>query len=186
MRIKYFYLILIIFFNNLYSQSFDVNKKNELKLNIGYVFFGISELTYERIVSEKSSFGISLLHSFNKETSIKMFITPYYRYYFGKKYSSGFFIEGFSSINTTRTFDKTMYTIFSNNNVGNYQVIQGKEYTDVGIGASLGTKWATGSGFIFEIYAGIGKNILDVYKKNENNNNFSIIPRLGIDFGYRF
>ena len=73
---------------------------------------GTFEATYERILNEKSSLGISTLYVFNNENSnedINFMLSPYYRRYFGKKTASGFFVEGFgmlSSIDGKKIYDK--------------------------------------------------------------------------------
>ena len=54
---------------------------------------GTFEATYERILNEKSSLGISTLYVFNNENSnedVNFMLSPYYRRYFGKKTASGF------------------------------------------------------------------------------------------------
>lgn len=87
-----------------------------------------------------------------------------------KKPAAGFFIEGFTAINSG------VSTTYYDNN-GN--ITNKDRFTDLALGFGLGSKWIHKKGFLFEINAGIGRNLF-------NNDSFEIIPRGGITFGYRF
>ena len=59
-----------------------------------------------------------------------------------------------------------------------------KNITEFSLGVSVGGKWVTKSGFVAEIFGGIGRNIL-------NNNDDSYDPikvagRVGVSIGKRF
>lgn len=149
-------------------------RKNELKLNAAAMILGVFEVTYERIIDEESAFGTSLFLYADDEIATKFRLTPYYRYYFGRKPASGFFAEGFASINT---YENTTMTY--NSNMGyNYKT---ENNTDFAIGNGVGGKWITKKGVIFEIYGGVGRNLL-----NSDNSDFQVIGRAAISVGYRF
>ena len=73
-------------------------KKNEVILDlIGPSFGGGINASYERHLNKKSSLGITFFYIYDntKETDMNYSISPYYRMYFGKKYATSFFVEGF-------------------------------------------------------------------------------------------
>lgn len=141
-------------------------KKHEIKLNALMTLFGVPEISYEYLLNEESSMGLSVLFSLEDNYQLDFALTPYYRFFFGKKPASGFFVEGFGMLNIG---DADSYDGGSS---------QPNE-TDVALGISIGTKLLTKSGFIFEIYGGAGRNLF-------NDNSFDAVPRFGISFGKRF
>jgi hypothetical protein len=42
----------------------------------------------------------------------------------------------------------------------NYYTVEGKQYSDFALGFGLGSKWIHKKGYVFEINAGIGRNLL--------------------------
>jgi hypothetical protein len=149
-------------------------KKNELKGNALFLVLGAVELTYERIINEDAGLGISLFFVAEDEFDTNFSLAPYYRAYFGKKTAAGFFVEGFSMINTGVN-SRTYY--YDNN--GNLSNIEKDRYTDFALGFGLGSKWIHKRGFVFEINAGIGRNLF-------SDNSPEIVGRGGITLGYRF
>ena len=160
-------------------------KKNELKGNAIYLIAGAFDVTYERIISEESGVGGSLFVAFTDDWTQRFSLTGFYRYYFGKKPAQGFFVEGFGSLNQ---FDNTDadddyyyydgYDPAYQNDAYNEDVI-----TDFALGFGLGSKWVTKKGFVFEFYAGIGRNLFNDESKDYNT---QIMGRGGINLGYRF
>ncbi|WP_072861603.1 DUF3575 domain-containing protein [Arenibacter palladensis] len=154
-------------------------KPNEIKLNVTRPISGAFELIYERNINKKSSFGGSIFAPFNQKKSkndidVNYFITTYYRRYFGKKYASGFFLEGFGML--TSIDGKQL--IDSNGNLTN---MEGSDVLDVAAGVGLGYKWATKSGFVFEGNIGLGKLLF-----NAKDTDHDSVYRLGLSVGYRF
>ena len=151
---------------------------NEIKLNAVYLIAGAFDILYERTINEESAFGISLMASFDDDgigNQYKYMVTPYYRFYFGKKYAAGFFAEGFGSLNSSRE----VY-LFGNSN---------SEFkTDFAVGFGIGGKWITKRGIIFEIPYGYGRNLFTNSDNDSNINNLGaeFIVRSGINIGYRF
>jgi len=171
------YLIIIML-----SSIFAVNaqnsneKKNEVKINVISPLTGAFEATYERNLNAKSSLGVSGLYVFNDNADEDMnySISPYYRRYFGKKYASGFFAEGFgmlSSIDGKKVYDINDTSKFT----------EGPDVIDFSIGIGLGSKWVTKSGFIFEVNAGWGKLLF-----NPDKTDHTQVVRFGFHLGYRF
>lgn len=152
-------------------------KRNELKGNALFLVLGAGEFTYERLLNEESGVGISLFFNYDDEFDTKFSLTPYYRFYFGKKPAAGFFVEGFGMLNTYQ------YTEYSND-VNPDPTINSKEIknTDFALGFGLGAKWITKKGFLFEINSGIGRNLFN----GKNNDDYEIVDRGGFTVGYRF
>jgi hypothetical protein len=150
--------------------------KNEIKGNALFLVLGTVEVTYERLLNEDSGLGVSLFFANEEDSDTNFILTPYYRAYFGKKPSAGFFVEGFSMINSGKYGSYSVY----NTSTGYYDEVFGqKRFTDFALGFGLGSKWIHRKGFIFEINAGIGRNLL-------NNNSPEVVGRGGITLGYRF
>lgn len=152
-------------------------KRNEFKLNATAPLFGTFEATYERRLTNKSALGISGLYVFNTDKSnedMNYMLSPYYRRYFGKKQASGFFVEGFgavSSIDGKKVYDTPDRTTFT----------KGDDVIDFSLGLGIGSKWATKSGFIFEVNAGMGKLLFNSGKTDHTH-----IARFGFHVGYTF
>ena len=149
-------------------------KKNEIKGNALFLVLGAVEVTYERSLSEDSGLGVSLFFVNEEDYDSNFSITPYYRAYFGKKPAAGFFVEGFSMINTGKYYGYSDY----DPNTGFY-TYEDKKFTDFALGFGLGSKWIHRKGFVFEINAGIGRNLISDYSPE-------VVGRGGITLGYRF
>jgi hypothetical protein len=178
-KISILLLILFLSVNPLFSQN-DLKEDNktqknvsEIKLNALYLIIGAFDIAYERTINEESAFGVSLFLPFDEDVSdtYKFSISPYYRFYFGKEYATGFFAEGFGLLNSTR--DE-----YYNNNNYSYTY---EDNTDFALGIGVGGKWVTKRGVFFEISGGIGRNLF-----NNNDSNYEIIGKGGISVGYRF
>jgi hypothetical protein len=64
-------------------------------------------------------------------------------------------------------------------NNGNMTNTDKERFTDFALGFGLGSKWIHRKGFVFEINAGIGRNLF-------SDNSPEIVGRGGITLGYRF
>lgn len=157
-------------------------KKNEFRVDPFYlVFGGALRATYERVLNEESGIGVDLLLSNGKDINTTFSLSPYYRFYFGRKPSAGFFFEGFAMYSSFKARE-----IYSVNN-GNYFFSNNYAETnvsDLSVGFGLGGKWITRKGVIFELSAGVGRNLLNDYKKYESGTN--ITGKGGLSIGYRF
>ncbi len=163
-------LIAMLFMISLsaFSQEETKPKKNELKINLPYLIGGIPEIGYEYLINNESGVGIDLLFSIDKDTPIDFALTTYYRIYFGEKPTAGFFVEGFGMLNTAE--GEEYYDIFDS--ISHYE-------TDFALGVSVGGKFMTNKGVIFEICGGVGRNLF-------NERASDIIPRMGLTIGKRF
>jgi len=171
-------LIAVLFSMSVFSQENIENKSasenfNEVKINGLYLVLGAFDLTYERTISQESAFGVNVFLPFDDDINddINYYISPYYRFYFGKKYAAGFFVEGFGMLNSTND-----YNYLDGSNSSNKENI-----TDFALGIGLGGKWITKSGFIGELNLGFGRNLF-----NSDRYDYEIIGKVGITLGYRF
>ncbi|AZA90058.1 Protein of uncharacterised function (DUF3575) [Chryseobacterium nakagawai] len=178
---KSFLLVIILFtFYSVHAQNSETNgdpyeKKNEIKLNLISPLSGAAEIGFERYLNKHSSLGISALVVYDntKEDDMNYYISPYYRYYFGKKYASGFFVEGFGMF--TSIDRKKIYA------ADNLTFTEGKDVYDLALGAGLGWKFVTKKGFVLEANAGYGRLVFNANKTDHNQ-----VIKLGLNIGYRF
>ena len=171
-------IALLLFFSTIMTYSQEKTapdfKKNELKGNALFLVLGAVEVTYERILNEDTGLGVSVFFVNQDDFDSNVMLTPYYRAYFGKKPAAGFFVEGFSMFNTG-VASSTYY--YDNNN--NISRIERDRYSDFALGFGLGSKWVHKKGYVFEINAGIGRNLL-------SKESPEVVGRGGITIGYRF
>jgi hypothetical protein len=181
-----FTLILMLFIATIacFSQekeNQDFLKQNELKINMSNLIgFKWLDVGYERILNEESSFGVGTLFSLDPTTDgldeYRTFsITPYYRHFFSNKYARGFFVEVFTMLHSGKEDYDVGYADFPP-----YGTITLEEkYIDFAAGISVGGKFVSKRGFVAEIYAGIGRDLL-------GNSDIEIVGRGGASIGYRF
>ena len=65
----------------------------------------------------------------------------------------------------------------------NYVALRNATVNDFALGFTLGGKWITKSGVIFELNAGLGRNL---FYKEDNVDRMEFIGRGGIGIGYQF
>lgn len=169
--------ILLLCFINLFTQQQETEstRQNDFVLAPVELIGGLLvNVSYERLLNEKSGIGISAIVSINDEVLDQFTqFSPYYRRYFGKNYASGFFIEGFVPITTTKV-DLDGY-VFGNNN----SIISDKETTSIGIGAGIGGKWKLRNNILFETSVGVGTRL-------NGSNLDAITGKYMFGIGYRF
>lgn len=152
--------------------------KDEFKINTLFLIAGAFDVGYERVLNEESAIGVTVFVPITDEINTKFMLTPYYRYYFGQKPATGFYLEGFGSLNNV---DDEIYDYSSSSSMYYYKEIN---VTDFAFGLGLGGKWISKRGVTFEINAGLGRNLFSEY--NNEDRNYEFIGRGGISVGYRF
>ncbi|WP_127844529.1 hypothetical protein [Psychroflexus aestuariivivens] len=182
-----FYFIFIIGFSQ-ESSSNDENqsnsksifdRKNEVRLGaIKMLSATIFEATYERIINNNAGYGSSLLINLNQSNQYleDFSITPFFRMYFQtfEDYGAkGFFVEGFSSFFVGKNYDYVYYSGVE------YGREEHETFFDTSIGLAIGKKWINTSGFVFEIKAGAGRNLLDT-------SDIPVLFKGDFYIGYRF
>ncbi|WP_064966268.1 DUF3575 domain-containing protein [Tenacibaculum ovolyticum] len=166
---KKIFLIAVLFVSS-FAQA-----QQEVKVDIlDALAFKTVELSYEYYTSSRSSVGVSALFNFEKRSADfkyneKRMITPYFRHYFTDSSNWNYFGEVFLGINTGENEVK----------VAGSMVKQYKEYTDGALGIAIGSKYISSGGFVVDVYAGLGRNMFTSESR-------SVVPRVGINLGYRF
>lgn len=136
--------------------------KNEVKVNAAYLLGGFPEFSYARILNDESALGISIAFSLDSDINYNFFITPYYRFYFGKKRAAGFFIEGNTSLFTEESGS-------------------GSDEFGFGAGFSIGGK------LISKSKKWTGELLLGIVRNFVNTDIISVAyPRFGVSVGRRF
>ena len=140
--------------------------RNEIKVNAPYTIAGFPEISYERLLNDTSSLGLSVGFAVDDDFSRRFMAIPYYRFFFGeKKRAAGFFIEVNGALITEEAekFDSPSESEFG-----------------LGLGFSVGAKVLNKSDWVAEIFLGAGRNFSGAEGINE------AYPRVGISIGKRF
>lgn len=154
------------------AQSDNVKQEinNELRFNALYTIFSFPEVSYERTLSDESSFGISAAVALDADINFTYLISPFFRIYLqDKKRAAGFFIEANAGLfsQSTEYYSLGGGYIETNNEFG------------YGLGLALGKKFLTKNNFVVEILAGLGRNF-------NNSDYYQLYPRVGLSMGKRF
>jgi hypothetical protein len=146
------------------TENVKSEQKNEIKINLLMTLFSFPDISYERIMSNSIGLGISAGFPLEHNDTKYRFI-PYCRFYFGESAVKSFFIEANAAISGQKEYyyNNYTYTSYSNNIV------------DFGLGVSFGYKYVNSSGFIGELFLGVGRSVEDRF-----------YPRVGISLGKLF
>lgn len=159
--------------------------RHELRLDgFEVLVFKTIEFNYEYVISKYSGAGAAISFNLDREAMDyggKFAFTPYYRQYFfnKKEYGArGLFVEG--SLQFAGGEYEDYY--YEYNPVTDYYMenVTKEKWFEIGIGLSIGQKWVSNNGFIFEISAGGGRYLLSDDSAPE------AYFRGGILVGYRF
>lgn len=191
LKLTYSLLLIFIYSINNYAQEAKLveQPKNEIKLNtFTLIAFGAVDITYERILNDESSVGLSIYALGQNNTDSEDYrtfsITPYYRTYFSKNYNRGFFLEIFTMYSKRKSnyYTHSDYQYDENDNyISSNSYYETKEYKGVALGISVGGKWVTKKGFVVEVSGGIGRIII-----GNSGDDVPIVGRGGISIGKRF
>jgi len=168
--------------------GFTQELKNEIKLNSMYLFNLnkiYPEVSYERSIGSKSAVGIAVGIAIGSKDTFEYVddlinydfsVLPYYRHYFGKKRTNGFFVEG-----NTLIFSKASY------------IGDGSEL-GFGMGTGIGAKFTMKNAWSIDFVVGGGYNF-QRNRDSRGNGEFvvwqiasfpDLYPRLGVKIGKRF
>ena len=163
-------ILLLLVFTSFTSQA-QKEGNNEIKINLPFMIAGMPEISYERIIDDSATFGISMMFSLETFDKIntRFVATPYYRLYFGKEKAKGFFIEANAAI-----INQKNYLMFSDTETATT--------TNFGLGAAIGAKFLNKNGYIGELYAGMGR----LFGVPETASFDKLYPRVGLNIGKRF
>ena len=165
-------------------ENFSMAKRSEISIDVisGIAIPALSP-RYEYILGRYSGIGMDLFISLDGDDDFdsyseyeKFSLTPYYRQYFFSKEdygARGFYAEGFLKF---FTFDEWFYNSVSDS-------FTKEIFFDTSIGAGIGWKWISQSGFLVDLGIGLGRNL---GLPNEDNVGWEVQPRGGLNFGWRF
>lgn len=146
---------------------------NEIKVNALYMVLGIAEFSYERVLNDEAAVGISIAASFDDDVEWLGGVSPYYRWYFYGKKASGLFMEGNAAVYSVETsfyeYDPLIGSVYKE-----------EQSVGAGLGFALGYKLMSDNGWVGEVYAGVGRNMI------ETDHGYEAYPRLGVSLGRRF
>lgn len=153
------------------SQRDISERRHELKMEtIKLMAVPGLELNYEYIKDVNQGFGAIVLLSLDKENyNEKLSLTPYFRFYFNtsQEYGAkGFFVKAFSSF-------------YSGSDIEFFDEKEDADFFDIALGFGAGQKLINKSGFVFEYFIGVGRNLL-------GNSDETLLGKFGINVGYRF
>ncbi len=180
------FIILLISSTFIWSQDLkedEAQRNNELHLNVLYpIAFKSFEASYERILNEDNSFGVSALYANYENLNHHYMISPYYRKYFSNGYAKGFFLDVFVSANGGKYENYDSYSYYDEE-IDNWVYIDNSEeknYNDVAFGIGAGVKFLTSDHFVGMLQGGIARNLFTSDYPSE------LIGKGGISIGYRF
>lgn len=148
--------------------------QQELKLNIANALvLKTIDISYEYYISGDTSVGISGLYNFEEKTADfkyneESMITPYLRHYFTSDRVWNLFGEGFFGIGSG-------YKKITLDGAPNRY----EKYSDSALGIAFGGKYVSESGFVVDLYGGIGRNLFSA-------NSPILVPRVGVNVGWKF
>ncbi|TMU50422.1 hypothetical protein [Flagellimonas algicola] len=165
-------------------EKFSVDKRNEVSIDvISAIAIPALNPRYEYILGRYSGVGVDLFVSLEGSDDFDNFseyekfsLTPYYRQYFFSKQdygAKGFYAEVFLKFFTfeDQTFDSASDSFSTDS------------FFDTSIGAGIGWKWISESGFLVDLGIGIGRNFR---LPSDDNVGWEVQPRGGLHFGWRF
>lgn len=169
-------VVLLLISSPLFAQQKEnrVNEKHEIKVNALLIAQYALDVSYENLIDSDSSVGASFLYVYDKFDNLNYLITPYYRHFSGKKYASGFFVEGFAMLVSEKTVKARQE--------GNVFYGANTAKTYIGIGAGIGTKFMFKRNIVLEFDLGLAKPLA----KKHSFSLLGVIPKVGICVGKRF
>lgn len=162
------------------GQEPDLGGNNEFSINGLTTILGSPEISYERLLSGSSGWGISAMFTTDLEYDVysTLMIGPYYRVYFNREeLAKGFFLEG----SLPFILGEKDWVYYYDEATGVWQEPEDpNELTlQVGAGFSAGWKFMTESGYTGTVFFGLTRNFTpDSY--------FTFYPKMGLSIGRRF
>ncbi|PCH77019.1 MAG: hypothetical protein COB98_04675 [Flavobacteriaceae bacterium] len=167
---KKYTIIIVLFIGSI------VQAQQELKLDLlDALALKTVEVSYEKYISNQSSIGLSVLFNLEKKSSDfryneERMLSPFFRHYFSRNGAWNMFGEVFFGLNSGEKELKAE----TESKEKQYQ-----SYTDGALGLAIGSKYISETGFVVDIYGGLGRNLF-------SDDSPVVVPRVGINIGYRF
>ena len=165
------------------------SKKNEFRVDVlSALVYTKASLSYERFFGKDFSTGINVNFSNSNKLNEdfdngyrnnvpKFEFNPYIRYALSKSKSRYYFAEIFGSYNGG---DYKEIIRVADMAQPDYYITKKSQYTDIGLGGSLGYKMYFKDSFALEFLVGFGSNLTNRDKSPD------VISRVGLNLGYRF
>lgn len=170
---SYIFLLVVLFSAMPLLQSQkdqDSIPRNELKINLLYTLLEVPDVSYERLLSPDGGLGVTLSIGIEEDIGYKLAVFPYYRFYFGKGYANGFFLELNGVLANAQTDEYNEQTF-----------IYEEDYIfAAGLGVGVGAKFLTRGNWIGEVFIGYGRYL------SADSALPAGYPRGGITLGHRF
>jgi len=169
-------------FINIHAQETSGERQNDVMVSpIELIAGSALNVSYERLLNKDSGLGINvilLLENGDSGDGIQTQISPYYRMYFGKKYASGFFVEGFVPITLSNDSIYIPYV-----GPGYYDSsYRYEKNTTIGAGIGFGGKWVARKNIVFEASIGIARR----FGMSKEYIDTAITGKGMLGIGYRF
>ncbi|MEM7382367.1 MAG: hypothetical protein AAF361_14395 [Bacteroidota bacterium] len=166
--------------------KFSVAKRHELSIDVlSAISIPALNPRYEYILGRYSGIGADLFVSLDDDIYSdfeKYSLTPYYRQYFFSKQdygARGFYAEGFLKF---FVYEERFFNIINDSFTTDLSPFD-TSFFDISIGAGIGWKWISQSGFLVDLGVGIGRNL---GLPSDDNVGLEVLPRGGLNFGWRF
>ncbi|MGY5355371.1 DUF3575 domain-containing protein [Wenyingzhuangia sp. IMCC45467] len=163
---KVFFLLALISTISISAQN------NEVKVDIlDILLLRTLDVSYENQLNDEASVGVSVFINFEPKKNNFRYnedfqITPYFRQFLTDTGGFDIFGELFGTLN----FAETKEDEFG----------ETKNYSDFALGLGAGAKHVSRNGYIFELNAGVGRNLFNSSVSRE------FVPRFGISVGKQF
>lgn len=166
---------------NINAQETEKERRNDIMIDpVLLIAVPLINVSYERLLNKDVGLGLNAVISLNDDLDHFRQFSPFVRYYLGRNYASGFFLEGFVPI----TSEEDYYVLYNFSPNGYYTTTEKTgNVTTVGIGFGIGGKWVVKERLVLEISGGIARRF------NSSNNEFRVseaTPKLMAGVGYRF
>ena len=175
-------VILGIFSTQAQEKSEKQRKNDILADPILLIAVPMANVSYERILSQDIGVGVNAMIVLNNNDvdDFKQ-VSPYFRYYLGNKYASGFFFEGFIPVTWQKDYVYNNYHD-SPTNTYYYGYSTEKTVTTVGVGFGVGGKWVIKDRLVIEASGGIARRFGDFDKYDVG----PVTGKIMGGVGYRF
>lgn len=153
------------------SKSLGSFPLHEIKLNQVLTIIGHPEISYEYLINNKNSVGLSFSYTIDQYSYLDFYILPYYRYFVNKKKDAkGFFMEG-----------NAMYFKYKKETRYDYSDYNNLPENWLGFGTAIGYKLLNKNGLTIDFTTGFG-----LILNSDENYVSKYYPRFGVSIGKRF
>lgn len=164
------------------QESTEKQRKNDIIADpILLIAVPLANISYERLISQNKGIGLNAMITLDSSDDEFMQFSPYFRYYLGKKYASGFFFEGFIPV----TIEANYHYSYNYDDISGFYTtssVRKSNFTTVGIGFGVGGKWVIKDRLVIEASGGIARRFGD----RDNNYFEEVTGKIMGGIGYRF